>query len=72
MNSVDEANDQEKPDSRTMNNGETEQEVSANLNNFISTGRTGRRNAVPDLVEDGSAKVTTAGLSTQLQKLTCN
>jgi len=41
------------------------------LENFLNTGRTGRRNAVPDLVGDRNVAVTTAGLPEALDKLTC-
>ena len=41
------------------------------LEDFLNTGRTGRRNAVPDLVDDRNAAVTTADLPGALEKLSC-
>lgn len=36
---------------------------------FISSGRTGRRNAIPDLLEDPNNRISTSGLAEQLQRL---
>lgn len=49
-----------------------EGEAPANIDDFLNTGRTGRRNAVPDIIEDTSAKVSTADLPAQMGKLTCS
>ncbi|KAL7646241.1 UNVERIFIED_CONTAM: hypothetical protein RMT77_003150 [Armadillidium vulgare] len=38
---------------------------------FIATGRTGRRNAVPDIHDEAVATTSTADLPDVLQKLTC-
>ncbi|RWS25344.1 hypothetical protein B4U80_10357 [Leptotrombidium deliense] len=42
------------------------------IDDFLQTGRTGRRNAVPDIKDDPNTKVTTADLPLELQKLTCS
>lgn len=41
------------------------------FDDFIQTGRTGRRNAVPDILTDKSSKVSAADLPAELEKLTC-
>ena len=40
------------------------------LDNFVRTGRTGRRNALPDVFNEGHANVTTAGLPEGLENFT--
>ena len=40
-----------------------------NVGKFVSTGRTGRRNALPDIMDEGVAKVSTGFLSDDLNKL---
>ena len=45
---------------------------SANLEEFIQTGRVGRRNALPDILDKSHAGVGTAGLSETLEKLKCS
>lgn len=42
------------------------------LDDFLNTGRTGRRNAVPDIGTDPGATVSTADLPKALDKLSCN
>ena len=37
------------------------------VDNFVRTGRTGRRNALPDVFAAGHAEVTTAGLPEVLE-----
>lgn len=39
------------------------------VDDFLSTGRTGRRNALPDILEQKSSHTNTADLPNQLQKL---
>ena len=39
---------------------------------FLDTGRTGRRNAIPDIHVDSSANVSTADLPLDFEKLTCS
>jgi len=39
------------------------------LHAFIATGRTGRRNAVPDISDDPNAAVTTSDLVEKLQRV---
>ena len=40
------------------------------VDNFVRTGRTGRRNALPDVFSVGHANVTTAGLPEVLENFT--
>lgn len=40
------------------------------VDNFVRTGRTGRRNALPDVFSVGHASVTTAGLPEVLENFT--
>ena len=40
-----------------------------NVGKFVSTGRTGRRNALPDIMDEGVAKLSTGFLSDDLNKL---
>lgn len=49
-----------------------EVDVNAHLQDFIASGRTGRRNAVPDIIHDGLAKVSTSDLPYELEKLKCS
>ncbi|KAH8020555.1 hypothetical protein HPB51_002504 [Rhipicephalus microplus] len=39
---------------------------------FLQTGRTGRRNALPDILEEGATNVSTASLPCSFQKLSCS
>ncbi|XP_064597290.1 cAMP-dependent protein kinase inhibitor gamma-like [Liolophura sinensis] len=50
----------------------TEVDCAANLNEFINTGRTGRRNAVPDILDDKLSKVGTGNLAFDMEKLQCS
>ena len=50
----------------------TEVEVQANLEEFIQTGRTGRRNAVSNILADPHAQLGTGGLAIDLEKLKCS
>uniref|UniRef100_A0A2R5LNH7 Putative camp-dependent protein kinase inhibitor beta n=1 Tax=Ornithodoros turicata TaxID=34597 RepID=A0A2R5LNH7_9ACAR len=43
----------------------------ANFDAFLQTGRTGRRNALPDILEEG-ANVSTASLPCSFEKLSCS
>ncbi|GIY51602.1 uncharacterized protein CDAR_365231 [Caerostris darwini] len=47
------------------------QAASPAFDDFLQTGRTGRRNAMPDITAD-SATISTASLPDSLQKLTCS
>jgi hypothetical protein len=49
----------------------TEVECSAVLEDFVNTGRTGRRNAVPDILDEKTASVSTGGLPFDMEKLNC-
>lgn len=50
----------------------TEVECSAVLEDFVNTGRTGRRNAVPDILDEKTASVSTGGLPFDMEKLNCS
>lgn len=39
---------------------------------FLQTGRTGRRNALPDILEEGATNVSTASLPCSFEKLSCS
>ncbi|CAB3359252.1 Hypothetical predicted protein [Cloeon dipterum] len=41
------------------------------IHDFLTTGRTGRRNAMPDILNE-NAKASTADLPEKLQALTCS
>lgn len=47
------------------------QATSPAFDDFLQTGRTGRRNALPDIHEE-NATVSTASLPESLQKLSCS
>ena len=42
------------------------------VDDFIATGRVGRRNALPDILNDKHAATSTADLPDTLSKLTCS
>ena len=48
-----------------------EMDPSMSLEEFIASGRTGRRNAMPDILNENHAGVTTAGLAENMGKLNC-
>lgn len=48
-----------------------EMEVANNLDDFMQTGRTGRRNAVPDIENDKDKTLGTGDLQLQMDKLSC-
>lgn len=50
----------------------TEVECSAVLEDFVNSGRTGRRNAVPDILDEKAAAVSTGGLPFDMEKLNCS
>jgi len=41
------------------------------LEEFIAAGRTGRRNAMPDILHSNHASVGTGGLAEEMDKLNC-
>ena len=47
-------------------------DVDSSLELFISTGRAGRRNALPDIKNVEVCNTSTAGLPFQLEKLQCS
>lgn len=42
------------------------------VEDFIATGRTGRRNAMPDILDSQHASVSTGGLAEGMEKLNCS
>ncbi|CAG2164760.1 unnamed protein product [Oppiella nova] len=42
------------------------------VDEFLNTGRTGRRNAMPDILEEKSSQLSTSDLPNELQKLNFN
>ena len=44
-------------------------ECNVEIQNFISTGRTGRRNAMPDVLSEKHGQVSTAGIAEVLDSL---
>ena len=42
------------------------------LDDFLQTGRTGRRNALPDILDKDSSHDNTADLPCQMEKLSCS
>lgn len=49
-----------------------EVEVASGLEEFISSGRTGRRNAMADILDSKRASTSTAGLDVDLSGLKCS
>ncbi|KAL4218112.1 hypothetical protein ACF0H5_022848 [Mactra antiquata] len=58
--------------SDTTGNVTQEMDVTAGVEDFIATGRTGRRNAMPDILDSQVAGVSTGGLAEGMQKLNCS
>lgn len=56
----------------TSGTGDTSMETQAGLDEFIATGRTGRRNAMPDILDSQTAGVGTGGLAFDMEKLNCS
>ena len=44
----------------------------ANFDNFVNTGRTGRRNALPDIMAPGHLQVSAAGLPEEMENFSLN
>lgn len=63
------SNHQPQPSTST---GGNEDNTKVSLDDFVQSGRTGRRNAVPDILNDKSAQVSTADLSGEMEKLACS
>ncbi|CAI9722070.1 cAMP-dependent protein kinase inhibitor alpha-like isoform X3 [Octopus vulgaris] len=49
----------------------TDVDVNSHLQDFIASGRTGRRNALTNIIQDGLSKVSTGDLPYELEKLKC-
>jgi hypothetical protein len=45
---------------------------SKSVEDFISSGRVGRRNALPDILDEKVANTDTSALPSKLEKLTCS
>jgi hypothetical protein len=44
----------------------------ATMDDFVASGRTGRRNALPDILESKHISVGTGGISFDMEKLNCS
>lgn len=53
-------------------NSENNMDCSTTMEDFIATGRTGRRNAMPDILDSEKAAVSTGGLPFEMEKLNCS
>ncbi|KAK3576920.1 hypothetical protein CHS0354_017598 [Potamilus streckersoni] len=42
------------------------------LQDFLATGRTGRRNALPDILDEQKASINTGSLAFDMNKLSCS
>lgn len=49
----------------------SDMEAHVALEDFIASGRTGRRNAMPDILNSNHAGVGTGGLAEEMDKLNC-
>ena len=47
-------------------------EVAQNMEEFSSSGRTGRRNALPDILDEKHTGTSTAGIAEGLEKMQCS
>jgi len=63
-NSINPSNDSSRSDTNSIENT-----TGQSVDEFLSTGRTGRRNALPDILEQKSSHVNTADLPNQLEKM---
>ncbi|XP_070209532.1 cAMP-dependent protein kinase inhibitor beta-like [Littorina saxatilis] len=59
------------PDKSQKDKDGSEMETKEALENFMHTGRTGRRNAMPDISDETHAGLTTAELPLDMAKLSC-
>ncbi|XP_052763153.1 cAMP-dependent protein kinase inhibitor alpha-like isoform X1 [Mya arenaria] len=50
----------------------TDMDPTQSLEEFIASGRTGRRNAMPDILHSNHAGVGTGGLAEDMEKLNCS
>lgn len=57
--------------SNVNNSASSDMETQAALEDFIASGRTGRRNAMPDILNSNHAGVGTGGLAEDMEKLNC-
>ena len=46
-------------------------DCTASIDDFLATGRTGRRNAMPDILDSQKAAVGTGSLQFEMEKLNC-
>ena len=56
----------------TQSNDSNNMDCTGSLEEFIATGRTGRRNAMPDILDSQKAAVSTGGLPFDMEKLNCS
>lgn len=56
----------------THSNDSNNMDCTESLEEFIATGRTGRRNAMPDILDSQKAAVSTGGLPFDMEKLNCS
>ncbi|XP_054156510.1 cAMP-dependent protein kinase inhibitor alpha-like [Oppia nitens] len=58
---------------QTIASGGNQTQVTAeSVDDFLNTGRTGRRNAMPDILEEKSCQLSTSDLPQELEKLNFN
>ncbi|XP_060590340.1 cAMP-dependent protein kinase inhibitor alpha-like isoform X1 [Ruditapes philippinarum] len=59
--------------SNSSNNSPEDMDLGGlSLEEFIASGRTGRRNAMPDILDSDRAGVGTGGLAEGMEKLNCS
>ncbi|GAB1597725.1 uncharacterized protein LOC115210875 [Argonauta hians] len=63
--------DDDKSYKNIESNTMTDVDVNNHLQDFIASGRTGRRNALTNMIDDEFSKVSTGDLSYELEKLKC-
>lgn len=56
----------------TQSNSDNTMDCSTSMEDFLSTGRTGRRNAMPDILDEQKAAVGTGSLQFDMEKLNCS
>lgn len=54
------------------NSATNSMDCSGTLEEFIASGRTGRRNAMPDILDEQKAAVGTGGLAFDMEKMNCS
>lgn len=54
------------------NSANSDMDCPGTLEEFIATGRTGRRNAMPDILDEQKAAVGTGSLAFDMEKMNCS